>query len=195
MYFKSFPLTMYSLDDLKTAQAIPDITRRVGFIQEFISNNSNYDLYDIKDGETPEIISDIFYGTTLFHWIILHANDIVDPRFEWPLSQENLKNYCIQKYGGETEIYKTKLYVNTDSYVVNNYRALEESSFTGSKDEVFFTFENGATLLLRDPPTPLTAISRLEYEIAINESKRRIKVPKTTIIPLIQTNFINQIVR
>jgi len=195
MYFKSFPLTMYSLDDLNSVQAIRDITRRVGFIQEFIANNSNYDLYDIKDEETPEIVSDLFYGSPLFHWVIMHANDIIDPRFDWPLSQANLKNFCIQKYGGESEIYKTKLYTNAESYIVNSYRALEESSFTGNKEEVFFTFEEGITLLLRDPPTPLTAVSRLEYETAINESKRRIKIPKSNIIPLIQNNFISQINR
>lgn len=195
MYFKSFPLTMYSLDNLSSVQAIPDITRRVGFIQEFISNNSQYDLYDIKDGETPEIVSDIFYGTPLFHWVILHANDIVDPRFDWPLSQENLKSFCIQKYGGESEIYKTKLYTNTQNFVVNNFRALEESSFSGEKEEVFFTLEDGSTLLLRDPPTPLNAVSRLEYEIAVNESKRRIKVPKDNVISLIQNNFTKLIIK
>lgn len=195
MYFKSFPLTMYSLDNLSSVQAIPDITRRVGFIQEFISNNSQYDLYDIKDGETPEIVSDIFYGTPLFHWVILHANDIVDPRFDWPLSQENLKSFCIQKYGGESEIYKTKLYTNTQNFVVNNFRALEESSFSGEKEEVFFTLEDGSTLLLRDPPTTLNAVSRLEYEIAVNESKRRIKVPKDNVISLIQNNFTKLIIK
>jgi hypothetical protein len=195
MYFNAFPKILYSLDDLASTQAVTDITRRVGFIQEFIQNNSSYDLYDIKDGETPEIVSDIFYGTPLYHWIILHANDIVDPRFDWPLSQENLKSFCIQKYGDENAIYKTKLYVNTSNFVVNNYRALEESSFTGTKEEVFFSFENGATLLLRDPPTPLTAVSRLEYEIAINEAKRRIKVPKAQIVSVIQSNFSRQIVR
>lgn len=186
---------MYSLDNLSSVQAIPDITRRVGFIQEFISNNSQYDLYDIKDGETPEIVSDIFYGTPLFHWVILHANDIVDPRFDWPLSQENLKSFCIQKYGGESEIYKTKLYTNTQNFVVNNFRALEESSFSGEKEEVFFTLEDGSTLLLRDPPTPLNAVSRLEYEIAVNESKRRIKVPKDNVISLIQNNFTKLIIK
>lgn len=195
MYFKSFPLTMYSLDDLKTVQAIPDITRRVGFVQEYISNNSQYDLYDIKDGETPEIVSDIFYGSPLYHWIILHANDIVDPRFEWPLSQENLKSYAIQKYGGPNEIFKTKLYVNTQNFVVDNFRALDESSFKDGNEEVFFTFEDGSTLLLKDPPIPLYPVSRLEYEIAVNESKRRIKVPKDTIVATLKNNFTKLISR
>jgi len=195
MYFRSFPKIIYSLDDLTSVQVVTDITRRIGFIQEFIQNNSSYDLYDIKDGESPEIVSDLFYGTPLYHWIIMHANDIVDPRFDWPLSQENLKSFCIQKYGGENEIYKTKLFVNTERYVVNNYRGLEESSFTEGKDEVFFTFEDGTSLLLRDPPIQLYPVSRLEYEIAINESKRRIKIPKSEIVSLIQSNFSRQIVR
>lgn len=192
MYFSAFPKITYSLDDGKTIQIVTDITKRVGFLSEFVKNYSYYDLYDIKDGETPEIVSDLFYNSTFYHWIILHANEIVDPRFDWPLSQENLISYCKQKYGGETEIYKTKLYTNAANYTVNSYRALEETS---ASDEIFLTFEDGTNFLLKDPPATLYPVSRLEYETAVNESKRKIKVPKSEIISAIQTNFGGLIAR
>lgn len=192
MYFSAFPKITYSLDDGSSVQIVTDICRRVGFIQEFIKNYSFYDKYDVKDGETPEIVSEIFYGNPFYHWIILHANEIIDPRFDWPLSQENLISYCKQKYGGENEIYKTKLYTNAANYTVNSYRALEETS---SSDEIFLTFEDGTNFLLKDPPVNLYPVSRLEYETAINESKRLIKVPKAEIISTIQSNFSSLIGR
>lgn len=196
MYFNAFPKITYSLDDGDTVQVVTDITRRVGFIKEFIKNHSYYDNYDVKDGETPEILADIFYGSSFYHWIILHANDIIDPRYDWPLSEEVLKSYCIRKYGGENEIYKTKLYTNVENYVVNGFRGLNENTpDPTTKQENFLVFEDGTNFLLKDPPVKLYPVSRYEYEIILNEEKRRIILPKAEIISTIQSNFTSLIVQ
>ena len=51
------------------------------------------------DGETPEIVADKFYNDSELYWIILMANEMIDPRFDWPLSYVNLLNYVDNKYG------------------------------------------------------------------------------------------------
>lgn len=116
MYFKSFPLTYYSFDDGITAKVITNITLRAVINDQIKSNLSLYDEYDVRDGETPEIVSDKFYNTTLYHWLILHVNDILDPRYEWPLSTANLISYCQSKYDN---IYATHHYEDSNGVVVN----------------------------------------------------------------------------
>lgn len=98
MYFKSFPYTYYSLDNTSTVQVVTNITTRVTLSDEVKNNLSLYDEYDIKDGETPELVSDKFYNNPELHWLVLHYNDIIDPRFDWPLSTNNLKQYAEGKY-------------------------------------------------------------------------------------------------
>ena len=129
MYFEKFPTTYYSLDDRASIQVVRNIFLRMAVSDEIKSNLSLYDEYDILDGETPEIVADRFYKNPQYHWLILHMNDILDPRFDWPLSVNNLVKYCQSKY---TNIYATHHYENTNGDWVNsNYpSATPISNFT-----------------------------------------------------------------
>lgn len=118
MYFEMFPSMLYTLDNGVSAQVIQDILRRVQLSDELKSNGSFFDLYDVKDGETPEMVASRWYGNPQYHWIILLANEIIDPRFDWPMSQVNLIEYCKDKYTS-SNIYLTHHYVDADGYEVN----------------------------------------------------------------------------
>ena len=98
MYFQNFPYTYYSLDNVKTVQLVTEITNRAVISDEVKTNLSLYDEYDIKDGETPELVADRFYNNPELHWIVLQYNEIIDPRFDWPLSTNDLNNYVAGKY-------------------------------------------------------------------------------------------------
>lgn len=98
MYFKSFPYTYYSLDDASTVQVVTNITNRVTLSDEVKNNLGLYDEYDIKDGESPELVADKFYNNPELHWLVLHYNEIIDPRFDWPLDTNNLSRYVSSKY-------------------------------------------------------------------------------------------------
>lgn len=125
MYFQQFPKTLYSLDDRKSLQLVTAIFIRVALSEEIKNNLSIYDEYDVRDGETPEIVADIFYGNPQLHWIVLHANEILDPRFEWPLSTENFRSHILSKYPSAEAIHH---YENENGDVVNGTLFLNSSS-------------------------------------------------------------------
>jgi hypothetical protein len=117
MYFERFPTTYYTLDDQKSVQTVRNIFLRI-VINDSIKNNfSLFDEYDIVEGETPEIVADRFYRNPQYHWLILHMNDILDPRYDWPLTTNNLVKYCEGKY---TNIYATHHYENENGDQVNS---------------------------------------------------------------------------
>lgn len=97
-YFEKFPKIVYTQDNYKTGQIVPDILRRTKFISELTENFAFFDEYDVKDGETPEIVADLFYNDPQLHWIILQTNEIIDPRFDWPLSTYDLRQFAEGKY-------------------------------------------------------------------------------------------------
>lgn len=99
MYFDKFPYTVYSLDDRESVQLIKDIFRRITLDESIKNNSSLFDEYDVREGETPERIADKYYGDTTYHWVVLHVNDIIDPRYDWPLTTYQLEQYVISKYG------------------------------------------------------------------------------------------------
>lgn len=98
-YFNRFPLLAYSANNNAVVNIVSDVLRRVTVNQKTKENLVIFDEYDIQDGETPEIVSYKFYDTTDYHWVILIVNDILDPRFGWPLTDEQLYTYTANKYG------------------------------------------------------------------------------------------------
>jgi hypothetical protein len=100
MYFKDFPQFLYDFnygDKVKT-RVVLDITRNVRFKSELLENITLYDEYDIVDGETPEIISEKFYGTPEYHWVVMLANGKYDYRSDFPLIEPVLQKHIADVY-------------------------------------------------------------------------------------------------
>jgi len=144
MYFKTFPYTYYSLDDVTTTQIVTNISLRVRLSEELKNNFALFDKYDIKDGETPEILADKFYSNPQLHWIILHTNDILDPRFDWPLTTNNLVLFTQGKYNNVNAPHH---YVDANSIITNANVYLNSSSqFTNfNNNDVIVNVTNNGT--------------------------------------------------
>ena len=65
MYFKELPLVAqeFTIDGVDQNVLIRDITTNVRFFKKTLESIVLFDNYIIKDGDTPEIISDKFYGS------------------------------------------------------------------------------------------------------------------------------------
>ena len=105
MYFKSFPYTLYSLDNTSTIQVVTNITTRVTLSDEVKNNLALFDEYDVRDGDTPELVADRFYKNSELHWLVLHYNEIIDPRFDWPLDTNNLNRHVTGKYANVNAVH------------------------------------------------------------------------------------------
>lgn len=118
MYFANFPITLYSLHEGSNVKLITNITLRAIINDDIKTSYSLYDEYDILDGETPELVADRFYKNPMLHWVVLLYNDIIDPRYGWPLSSTQLNDYVSSKYDnpGATHHYEDvdENWVNSD---------------------------------------------------------------------------------
>lgn len=101
MFFKEFPVVPYPfyLGDKRQYAIARNILRRVAF-SDRINSEAAFTFYEIKDGERPEHIANRLYGNANYHWLILLANDIVDPYYGWYMSQSVLEQYIQKKYSG-----------------------------------------------------------------------------------------------
>ena len=68
MYFENFPKFAYDFDinGERKVLIVSDITRNVRFRKDILSNVTLYDEYDIKEGETPEIVAEKLYGNSQY---------------------------------------------------------------------------------------------------------------------------------
>ena len=225
MYFKSFPFTFYSLDNTTTVQVVTNITNRTTLSDEVKLNLSLYDEYDVKDGETPELVADKFYNNSELHWLVLHYNDIIDPRFDWPLDTNNLNRYVASKYANVNGIHHYEdanlNYINGNVILTSNNSfgnfALNDPITNNtnigagvitskiSNSNVFITvtsggFISGDQIVLASntsvrgnisSTTTLTGtpVTNLIYEDEVNESKRRIKILKSSYVDAVVNDF------
>lgn len=99
-FLEYFPRVRYDIEKTRLSdyQFVTNITFRVGIIREVLNNASSYFYYTIKDSDTPEIVASNAYGNPEAHWIILYANNIYDPQYDWPLNDRSFKNYLADKY-------------------------------------------------------------------------------------------------
>lgn len=100
-YFELFPRLAYRTDDklYGDLQNVTNIFFRVRVLREILQNVSAYYEHTIADGDTPEILAEKLYRDAGAYWIILLANEIIDPQYEWPLDARSFRKYIVKKYG------------------------------------------------------------------------------------------------
>jgi hypothetical protein len=91
-YFDKLPVIKYGGRDIR------DISRRVNFLKQTMSNPFIFLPYTVEDGDRPEDVAYHYYGSTEYTWLVYLANNIIDPYHDWPLSEENFNQYLIKKY-------------------------------------------------------------------------------------------------
>jgi hypothetical protein len=151
MLFSMFPRLLVNTITPNTATLVTDIFRRIS-LNRFKNNVVFLQTVTIPDGYTIEQVSDKFYNSPDYHWVIMAINDIVDARKEWPMGSSDLLAYCKKKYG-ETGIYETHHYrtVDVDKLIVD-YDAADLAN--GNIEEV----------------------TNIQYEEELNNGKREIKI-------------------
>lgn len=101
-FYDLFPKIKYDINNNKLRPTYEDVTNiffRIGIVRETINNISSYYVYDIEDGDTPEILAEKIYGDAGAAWLLLLTNEIMDAQFQWPLDDNSFNRYIIEKYG------------------------------------------------------------------------------------------------
>ena len=165
MYFDAFPVIQYDSKGDLNFKDVTNLLRRVGMRAKLKSNTLLYDTYDVKEGETPEMIAHKLYGDPELHWIILLLNDITDRYHQWPMSGMQFLDYLNDKY------------TNPDG--IHHYESTQTSGDTKVKIEVFNEVDD-------DAYTGLTPITNREYEENEQDKRRQIR--------LVDPSFVEQFV-
>lgn len=97
-FFAKIPTIGYDIDGSGEKRMAVNILQRIKIRDLLKEKWLIYYEYDVKDGETPEMIAHKLYGDTQYHWLVLLANDIVDPYHDWPLSYDNFIETIRKKY-------------------------------------------------------------------------------------------------
>ena len=158
-YFEMFPDIYYSQKGDGKFTIMKDILSRVKLVANVKENILGFDYYDVKDGETPEMIAHKYYGDVNLHWTILVANDVIDYYEDWPMSTQRFEEFVKDKYDNPGGIHH---------YEINQ-----------TSGDTTVTIDVGMNTT--DYPSA-TAISNYQYEDRLQEKKRQIRLIGTRYI-------------
>ena len=176
LYFTYFPTTQYNGVDVK------EITRRTNFVSQVLSNPYVFLPYTVMEGEKPEDIAYNYYGTVAATWVVLLANNIIDPYTQWPMDYGKFTDYLIAKYqqqSGKTGYDVVAWAQDTD--IIDN---IVYYYTTGANGQIIKVAPSSFPLLYdqqgnvtgRDVPINWRAERIYDYENSINEQNREILV-------------------
>ena len=133
-----------------------------------------FNYYQIEDGMRPDMVAEKIYDDPELDWVVLTSNNITNIRDQWPLSHNDLYEHMLEKYGSETNIqgishYETRQVLDEYNRVVVPAGLKVDFNFRFS----YMNFSN--TIVTVNPVVPFTYY---DYEVRLNEEKRRIKILK-----------------
>lgn len=120
MYFDKFQTMLYEfiINGKRELRSVKDITTNVRFRKQLLSQITLYDEYDIKDGETPDILAAKLYGSSEYHWVIMLANERFNYLEDFPLDNYAFELYVQDKYG--SNLYDTHHFEDDNGITVNS---------------------------------------------------------------------------
>ena len=146
-----------------------------------------FDYYQIQDNERPDIISERIYDTPELDWVILVTNNITSIRNQWPLSNNELYNYCLEKYGSNENIMATKHFETQEVKDQYGRILLEEKLIVDENFTFTYTKDNNTSETIK----PAQSVSYFDYEQRLNEDKRKIRILKPNLLSAFITDFRN----
>ena len=201
-YFNYFPKTLYTSDSI-TAGVYINLISRFSFEGSFKKNTTVSYEYDIQDSDTPEIIASKFYDDPERHWIVLMFNNITDPQFDWPMDYRTLISFINNKYSASANVgqsgsswakshthayYKveTRTTISTNTIAVNEIE-IDANTYAN-------VVSSSSNITLADGYVITIAVSKntqsyYDYEMELNESKRKIKLLKPEFIQSVEEEF------
>jgi len=203
-YFNYFPKTLYT-SDAENGVVVTNIISRFAFEKSYRDNSAVYYEYDIQDSDTPEIIADKMYGNSERHWIVLMMNEIVDPQFDWPLDQRTIISYINNKCSANASVGQTGIswaQQNTQSYYKIETRTTNSTNTSIEKriqidSNTYANLSASITnVTLKDGNAITITVTKetqsyYDYEINLNESKRKIKLIKPEFVNRLEEELIS----
>ena len=170
-YFNNlFPTIDYDPTGSGNTVKIQDILTRLVVHKNVSDRDVLFSKHALQEHETPESLSNNYYGSTKHYWITLMINKYFDRYYDWPLTERNLQKYVAEKY--------------TTASAIHHYEISQESGDTNVKIQV----------MVADYPSA-TPITNFEYEREVNDKRKNVKILKQIYLESFVDEFTNLLKR
>lgn len=106
-FFSKFPALTYDFallqgEKVAKPEIVTDIFKRIAIKQNLEKVAAIFTAYTVKDTDTPDIIAHKLYGSSQLHWLVMLPNEIINPFFDWPMTDAELHIFVNKIFKGST---------------------------------------------------------------------------------------------
>jgi len=188
MYFGNIPYVKYDTKPTKYPFSESDYVIAKNFFRRYKINPDAFSYtvvfkkYILKDGERLDTVAKKAYGNQFYDWIIVLTNNMINPLFDMPLSENSLKKFCESQYEdpySSIKHYKTisnEAQISAFNRVIIKGDQIVDETFYNSSHKKFNQSTNSVESFLGEVLS--TPITFFDYEVEQNEKKREIYLLK-----------------
>ena len=139
-FFREFPNLIYPsfmserFSSLNTIE-VKNIFRRIKLRDDLKNNFTVFNYYQIPMGYRPDMVADEEYGSPELDWVVIITSGIINVRNEWPLSDKEVYDFALEKYG--TNLNNVKYY-ETKEIITHKFNNFNITNISISIDPEFF---------------------------------------------------------
>lgn len=155
-FFRQFPKTGYDFQSNGVITKIIDIFRTVKADSIFLDDMSTYQYFQVRNGERPDVISSILYGTPEYYWTFFIINEHLKTGLSgWPMGTAEFEDYIRLEYSG-TVIDTEPTVIKTPDGTILNYENSLAGRFTIG--ETITGANSFATGILKEKNVPMSQL-------------------------------------
>ena len=186
---------------------IKNIFRRAKLASYIRGAAFRFDKYVITDDDRPDTIAHGLYGDSGLDYVVVLVAGIVNINHQWPLKDQDVADYALNKYGSEEQMFANHHYETFEiiddqgrqilppNLIVDSTFKIDGSALRFGGDRFNLISEAGNTQL--DDKNEYTvstdniarSVTNFEFEISLNEKKRRIDL----LTPNYLQTFVNDL--
>jgi hypothetical protein len=110
MYFSQFPVIYYDAVGNSNPKVVTHLLKRVALHSKASETVALFDTYDVRNGETPEMIAHKYYDDAEYHWVILLVNNITDRYHQWPMNTRQFLSHLAERYDNVNAVHHYEIY-------------------------------------------------------------------------------------
>lgn len=191
-YFDTLPKIIQT-DTVGTPRVFTNLMARASIIPDVLKNPLVYYSYDIQDGDTPEIIAYKYYGDSYRYWIVLFANELLDPQWSWPMTTSVFDAYMAEKYPSGNTTTTIHNYEKILTQTDNSTNTITINTIDINEDTYNSIIENTQTYSVANSTvtvkTGKRAVTIYDYELETNEAKRKINILNSVYVDQMESQF------
>ena len=172
-YFDLFPdVQLPSFSDKRNSSkdfiTVKNLFKRGKVREDFFQNVTAFYQYSVVGDDRPDNVAQKVYDNDQLDWVVLIANNIINIRDEWPMSQYDFQRYLDNKYDS-VQLSQIHHYETTEIRSPNG-KLLLQSGLTVDADFTF-SYSYGTTTY---SVNSVTSVSNFQHEVSKNDAKRNI---------------------